>query len=236
MPSVTFVLIPGAGGSAWYWHLLAPKLRQREHEAVTVSLPAADDTAGLPEYAAAVVGAIGNREPHRVVLVAQSLAGFTAPLVCQQLPVALLVLLNAMIPNPGERPGEWWTNTSHDEARRQQNRREGRAPNARFDPLTDFFHDVPQPVIDDAWAQGEPRQSGAVFASPCSFQTWPAVPTRVLVGRDDRFFPVDFQRRIAHERLGISADDMRGGHLVALSQPDELAERLDAYATGLGAA
>ena len=236
MPSVTFVLIPGAGGSAWYWHLLAPKLRQREHEAVTVSLPAADDTAGLPEYAAAVVGAIGNREPHRVVLVAQSLAGFTAPLVCQQLPVALLVLLNAMIPNPGERPGEWWTNTSHDEARRQQNRREGRAPNARFDPLTDFFHDVPQPVIDDAWAQGEPRQSGAVFASPCSFQTWPAVPTRVLIGRDDRFFPADFQRRIAHERLGISADDMRGGHLVALSQPDELAERLDAYATGLGAA
>src|SRR5688572_4420115 len=203
MPSVTFIFIPGAGGSAWYWHLLAPKLRQRKHEAVPVSLPAADDTAGLPEYAAAVVGAIGNRDPHRVVLVAQSLAGFTAPLVCQQIPIALLVLLNAMIPKPGERPGEWWTNTGHEAARRQQNRRDGRAADAPFDPLVDFFHDVPQPVIDEAWAQGEPRQSGAVFASPCSFQTWPVVPTRVLIGRDDRFFPADFQRRIAQERLGI---------------------------------
>lgn len=26
MQDVTFVLIPGAGGSAWYWHLVEPKL------------------------------------------------------------------------------------------------------------------------------------------------------------------------------------------------------------------
>jgi hypothetical protein len=51
MPRITFILIPGAGGSAWYWHLVAPKLRQRGHEAVPVSLPSADDGAGLPEYA-----------------------------------------------------------------------------------------------------------------------------------------------------------------------------------------
>src|SRR5215831_13254362 len=111
MPSITFILIPGAGGSSWYWHLVAPRLEQRGHDAVPVALPAADDTAGLHEYAAAVVRAIGNREPRRVVLVAQSLAGFTAPVVCKQVPVALLVLLNAMIPNPGETPGEWWGNT-----------------------------------------------------------------------------------------------------------------------------
>jgi pimeloyl-ACP methyl ester carboxylesterase len=59
------------------------------------------------------------------------------------------------------------------------------------------------------------------------------VPTRVLVGRDDRFFPIDFQRRVARERLGITPDEMPGGHLVALSRPTELAERLDAYATQL---
>src|SRR3989442_6029264 len=106
MSNLTFILIPGAGGSAWYWHLVAPKLEQRGHEAVPVSLPAADDTAGLSEYAAAVVRAMGNRGPRRVVLVAQSLAGFTAPLVCQRIPVALIVLVNAMIPKPGESPGE----------------------------------------------------------------------------------------------------------------------------------
>jgi pimeloyl-ACP methyl ester carboxylesterase len=228
---MTFILIPGAGGSAWYWHLLSPELRQRGHEAVPVSVPAADDTAGLPEYAAAVVRAIGNREPHRVVLVAQSLAGFTAPLVCQQVPVALLVLLNAMIPKPGESPGEWWRNTRHDAAKREQNRRDGRAADAPFDPLIDFFQDVPQSVIDEAWTQGEPRQSDTVFESRCSFETWPAVPTRVLIGHDDRFFPVEFQQRVTRDRLGISADEMPGGHLVALSQPEELAARLEAYAT-----
>ncbi len=164
------MLIPGAGGSAWYWHLVAPRLLQRGHEPVPVSLPAADNTAGLPEYMATIVRAIGNRDPRRIVFVAQSLAGFTAPLVCKQVPVALLVLVNAMIPKPGESPGEWWTNTRHDAAKRQQNRRDGRPADAPFDPLIDFFHDVPQAVIDEAWAQGEPRQSDTVFASRCDFE------------------------------------------------------------------
>jgi len=134
-----------------------------------------------------------------------------------------------MIPKPGESAGEWWTNTSHDAAKRQQNRRDGRPADAPFDPLIDFFHDVPQLVIDEALAQGEPRQSDRVFASPCNFDSWPAVPTRVLIAHDDRFLPADLQRRVARERLGISADEMPGGHLVALSQPEELAARLESY-------
>lgn len=231
MPRWTFILIPGAGGSAWYWHLVVPKLKQHGHEAIPVALPAADDTAGLPEYAAATVRAIGNRDPRRVVLVAQSLGGFTAPLVCNQVPVAALVLVNAMIPKPGETPGEWWRNTRHGEAKRQQNLRDGREADAAFDPLRDFFHDVPQPVIDEAWAQGEPRQSETVFASRCAFKGWPAVPTRILVARDDRFFPAEFQRRVARERLGMSTDEMPGGHLVALSQAEELTTRLLGYAS-----
>jgi len=40
----------------------------------------------------------------------------------------------------------------------------------------------------------------------------------------------DLGRRVARERLGISADEMPGGHLVALSQPEELSARLVAYA------
>jgi pimeloyl-ACP methyl ester carboxylesterase len=225
----TFVLIPGAGGSAWYWHLVVPALQARGHEAVPVELPAADDRAGLPQYVAAVVRAIGDRDPRRVALVAQSLAGFTAPLVCQEVQVALLVLLNAMIPKPGETPGEWWRNTGYGQAKREQNLRDGRRADASFDPLIDFFHDVPQPVVDDAWARGEPRQSDTVFGSPCTLRAWPTVPTRVLVGRDDRFFPAEFQRRVARERLGISPDEMPGGHLVALSQPAELSARLIGY-------
>src|SRR5262245_19301978 len=133
---LTFVLIPGAGGDAWYWHLVVAQLEQRGYDAIPVDLPAADDRAGLAQYAAAVVRAIGNRTPQRVGVIAQSLGGFTAPLVCARVPVALLVLVNAMIPKPGETPGEWWRNTGHAEAKRLQDLRDGRRPDAPFDPLT----------------------------------------------------------------------------------------------------
>jgi pimeloyl-ACP methyl ester carboxylesterase len=55
------------------------------------------------------------------------------------------------------------------------------------------------------------------------------VPTRVLAGRDDRFFPLEFQRRIAGERLGTEVDSVPGGHLVALSRPAELTDQLTRY-------
>jgi pimeloyl-ACP methyl ester carboxylesterase len=42
-----FVPIPGAGGSAWYWHRVVPELRARGHEAVAVDLPGANESAGL---------------------------------------------------------------------------------------------------------------------------------------------------------------------------------------------
>jgi pimeloyl-ACP methyl ester carboxylesterase len=105
--------------------------------------------------------------------------------------------------------------------------RDGRPADADFDPLIDFFHDVPQQVVNEALAQGPPRQSETVFATPCRFDRWPDVPTRVLVGRDDRFFPAEFQRRVARERLAIEPDEMPGGHLIALSQPIELAKRIE---------
>ena len=233
--SFTFALVPGAGGEAWYWHLVVPTLQERGHEAIPIDLPAGDDRAGFQQYADTVVRAIEGRHPARVALVAQSLGGFTAPLVCQKASVALIVLVNAMIPTPGETAGEWWKNTGHAEAKRRQHVRDGRKADAPFDPLVDFFHDVPQAVIDEARARGEPRQSDSVFGSKAAFTTWPAVPTRVLVGKDDRFLPAELQRRVASERLGIAADEMPGGHLVALSHPEELSARLIAYAEALRA-
>jgi pimeloyl-ACP methyl ester carboxylesterase len=223
----TYVLIPGAGGSAFYWHRLVPELRERGHDAVAVELPAGDDAAGLEEYAQAVLRAIDGRR--ELILVAQSMAGFTGPIVCERVAVDLLVLLNAMIPTPGESPGEWWTATGHAEAREAQAARDGRSLADDPDTIEAFFHDVAPDVKAAVFAQGEPDQSGTPFRAPWPLLTWPDVPTRVLQGRDDRFFPVEFQRRIARERLGVTPDEMPGGHLVALSRPLELAERLEAY-------
>ena len=52
-----------------------------------------------------------------------------------------------------------------------------------------------------------------------------------MVGRDDRFFPLDLQRRVARERLGLDVDVLDGGHLVALSNAVGLAALLDSYVT-----
>jgi pimeloyl-ACP methyl ester carboxylesterase len=223
----TYVLIPGAGGSRWYWHLLVPELQQRGHDVVAVNLPAADDSAGLAEYAQAVIDAVGDRT--QLILVAQSLAGFTAPLVCVRLPVDLLVLLNAMVPAPGETPGRWWANTGHGLARAEQAAADGRRLQDDPDQLDAFFHDVPAEVTAQAMASTAPAQSSTPFTQPWPLTTWPEVPIRFLQGRDDRFFPVGFQRRVVRDRLGLTIDEMPGGHMVALSQPQELARRLEIY-------
>ncbi|WP_429727778.1 alpha/beta fold hydrolase [Amycolatopsis thermalba] len=52
------------------------------------------------------------------------------------------------------------------------------------------------------------------------------MPTRFVQGRDDRFFPLEFQRRVVRERLGLELDEIPGGHLAALSRPRELADLL----------
>jgi pimeloyl-ACP methyl ester carboxylesterase len=220
----TYVLIPGAGGSSWYWHRVVPELGRLGHEAVAVDLPAGDDSAGWAEYTDAVVRAVDGRTG--LVVVAQSMGGFTAPLVCERVTVDLLVLVNAMAPAPGETGGDWWGNTGQEAAAAGFARREGRPDG--FDVVRDLFHDVPPDVVEEALA-GDPPQSGTPFGQPWPGTRWPDVPTRFVQGRDDRLFPLDFQRRVARERLGIEVDDMPGGHLVALSQPVELARRLAAY-------
>jgi hypothetical protein len=47
----SFVLVPGSGGMAWYWHRVVPLIRAAGHEAITVDLPGDDERAGLMAYA-----------------------------------------------------------------------------------------------------------------------------------------------------------------------------------------
>jgi pimeloyl-ACP methyl ester carboxylesterase len=216
-------MIPGAGGAAWNWHLVVPALLAAGHDAVAVQLPAADPKASLPDYARLATDAAAGRDD--VVLVAASMGGFTAPLVCERTPVAQVMLVNAMIPVPGEPAGQWWAATGAIQARDDLDAREGRPG---FEPETHFGHDVPAHV----WAEGAQHQqeeSEAAFAQPCDFTDWPGVPIRVLIGRDDRFFPAAFQRRVAQDRLKhrlTSIDEIPGGHLLALAQPGLVADWL----------
>ena len=221
MQQRSFVLVPGAGGNAGFWQRVEPLLQRAGYHSVAVTLPNWSD-ATFSDHADAIVAAA--EAPVEVTLVAQSMGAFAAPLTCGRLPVSELVLLNAMIPAPGETAGEWWGNAGQADAMRSNDLREGRDPDAGFDAQTYFLHDLPPDVLALLSDEEEPVDS--LFQTRFPLTRWPDVPTTALAGRDDRFFPYEFQRQVARDRLGLEVEQLPGGHLLALSQPEALVARL----------
>lgn len=214
-----FVLVHGAGGGAAYWSRVLPLLP----DAVAVELP--PDAATWEEC----VEAVRTDEP--AVLVGQSMGAFVVALAAASFPTAGVVLLAPMVPAPGETAGSWWERTGHAAAAAEAARTRGLDPAAvvpgpGFDVDVTFLHDVPPEGLlappDPSWPPA------ALFDAPYPLAAWPDVPTRVLAARDDRLFPLPFVRRLARERLGVEAEVLPGGHLVALSQPGAVAAALGA--------
>lgn len=208
----TYALIHGAGDVGWYWHLVAADLRARGHEVVAPDLPCGDESAGLAEYADTVVEAIGDRT--NVVVVGHSFGGFTAPLVAARLLVNEIVLVAAMVPRPGESGEQMFANTAYQQEEQ-----------ADSSDLAVFYHDVPPELATEALSRGR-DQAQRAWTEPWPLESWPDVPTRFLLGRDDRVFPAAWMRRVVRERLGIDVDEIDSGHCVALSHSVELAEYL----------
>jgi len=223
----TYVLIPGGGGDPWEWHRLVPELASRGQEAIAIRLPADDDTAGWSEYAEAVVDGIGDRD--KVILVAASMGGFTAPIVCSKRRVDLLVLINAMIPVAGETFNAWGANTGSGAARREYHASLGLSTAEAEDDAVIYYHDLPSELRGEAQTRTWQNQSMTPLDEPWPLRSWPDVPTRVVAGRHDRMFPLDFQRRVARKRLALDVEEIDGGHMVALSNPSALADRLEAW-------
>ena len=220
----TFVLIPGAGVDPRIYGMTIEQLAGLGHRGVAPPLPLDDPDATPSDHADAVATAVPRADD--LVVAAQSLGAFTGPLVTPRVSVAKLVLGAPMIPRPGETAGEWWANTGHAEAIADVRERHGPMSDWGAEAFADvFLHDVDPDV-----ARRSKRYHGApgpgMFGEPWPLERWPDVPVRVLAPRDDRLFPLEFQRRVARERLGLEIDEMAGGHLPMLSRPRELAKRL----------
>jgi Alpha/beta hydrolase family len=222
----TFVLIHGGGDVGWHWHLVQAELRSRGHDSVAPDLPCDDGSATLDDYAGAVVRAVGDRR--NLVIVAHSYGAFTAPLVASRIGADVLVLLAGMIPAPGEAPNDWWDNTGYAPAAREQARLDG-GKTGNADPFVCYYHDVPRVLAEEALRR-ERGESAAAGRQPWPLDAWPDVRTKFILCRDDRVFPAAFFRRLVPERLGITPDEIPGGHCVALSRPKELADLLVRYA------
>jgi Alpha/beta hydrolase family len=220
----SFVLIPGAGTDPRVYAATIEALRALGHDGIAPPLPLDDPSARSSDHADAVARALPEGlEP---VVVAQSLGAFAGPLVAARAPVSQLILLAPMIPTPGETAGEWWGNTRHSKAVADLLERRGPMSSWGAEAVAEvFLHDV-DPTVARANQRFQGAPGEGMFIEPWPLDTWPDVPTRVLIPREDRLFPLDFQRRIARERLGLEIDEMAGGHVPMLSRPHELAERL----------
>ena len=216
----TFVLVHGAGSTAWDWHLVAPLLQAAGHEVVAVDLPSERADAELSDYVDTLAHAVGDRRD--VIPVGHSLGGFTAPLLCDAVPSIGLVYLTAMIPQPGEPFEQWWSNSGH-----------SREVISDDEDVT-YYNGVPAHLVREARARAR-GQDGAWLSRPWPADRHPDVPTMAVACRDDGFFPAPFMRRLARDRLGIDAVEIAGGHYAALSNPEGVADALVAFAAGLAA-
>ena len=213
----TYALIPGGGGDPWEWHRLVPELASRGHDAIAVRLPAEDDTAGWSEYADTVVDAIGDRARrhprrridgrlHRADRLHPAPSGPARP---------------AQRDDPHARRDLQRVGVEHGlrTARREYHASLGLSPAEANDDAVIYYHDLPSELRAEAQARTWQDQSMTPLDEPWPLRSWPDVPTRVLAGRHDRMFPLDFQRRVARERLAIEVEEIDGGHMVAMSNP-----------------
>lgn len=99
-PDVTFGLVHGSGHRSSCWDPLVGELSRRGFRSVAVDLPCDRADAGAADYAEAVTGALRD-VAGPLILVGHSLGGLTIPVVATRRPVALLVYLCAVLPDPG---------------------------------------------------------------------------------------------------------------------------------------
>jgi pimeloyl-ACP methyl ester carboxylesterase len=210
----TYALIHGAYDVGWYWHLVERELAERGHHSVAPDLPIEDDDATLADHAQAVLDAIEEiHDGGELVVVGQSWGCYIAPIVADRARADRLVLVAPMVPQPGETDDEMWKATGWT------------FPQGEADA---FYHDVDPALAAEAKSR-ERGQSDATSREPWPLEEWPDVPTRVIIGRDDRFFPADWLRGVVRDRLSIEPDELPGGHTLALSRPRELVDLLESY-------
>lgn len=225
----TFGLVHGAWHGAWCWELLVAELEQRGHGAVAVDLPCEDPAAGCAAYAAIVAERLPSGDDD-VVLVGHSLGGLTIPLVAAGRPVRALVLLCSLVPVPGRSLGDQVRDDPTIFVPGFGASMERDAADNSFWPddeaaIATFYPDCPRPRAEAAVARLR-HQARRPSAEPSPLVAWPDVTSISVLCREDAAIDPAWSRRAAHDRLGVEALELGGGHSPFLSRPAELADLL----------
>jgi alpha-beta hydrolase superfamily lysophospholipase len=221
-----FALVHGAWHGAWCWERVAPELEAAGHAAVAPELPCEDPEAGLGDYAGVVREALDGAGED-VILVGHSLAGLVVPLVAAARPVRRLVLLAALLPEPGL--------SLADQLRADKSillASPGRSPDAdgrsRWSDeaaATAALYGEADPAVAHAAFARLRRQAAAPQVEPSPLDAWPDVPAEYVVCTRDRMVSPAYGARAAAQRA-MPVRELASDHSPMLSHPRELAALL----------
>lgn len=219
----TYGLIHGAHHGSWCWDFLVPELEARGHRAVPVDLPVDDPSAGLSRYAEVALSAFADAGDDLVV-VGHSLGGLTAPIVAARRPTWHLVFLAAPVPAPGQS----FNNQARGDPPRavagsdKIDNGDGTMSRTEDESIRIYYHDC----SEERRRYALRRQSVAPHAEVSPLTSLPDVSTTYIMCTDDRSLRPEYQRFMAHERLGLEPVELASSHSPFLSRPAELAEVL----------
>jgi len=236
----TFGFVHGAWHRRSSWSRLTSELDRRGFASVTMDLPSDDPDAGVDQYADAVVAALDDVDSP-LILVGHSLGGLTIPVVASIRPVALLVYLCALLPQPGTSlVAQRATDTDMMTTRWQEEwlPQQIKHPDGTVSWPTElaadiFYHDCNDADIASGLAQLRP-QSARPMAETTPLAAWPQIPAEYIACESDRVVNPGWSRRAAKERLGVDAHELVGGHSPFLADPGTLADCLVELATTHG--
>jgi pimeloyl-ACP methyl ester carboxylesterase len=237
MANPTFGLVHGAWHRGASWAPLLAELHRRGFASVTVDLPCDVPHAGVDAYADQVVRALSAVDGP-LILVGHSLGGLTIPVVATRRPVALLIFLCALLPDPGRSLVEQRTTTDADmmteQWRETYSPRQVALPDGRAEWPDEvaaevFYHDCPPTEVPAAVHQLRP-QASLPMRERTPLTAWPGVAAEYILCTDDRVVSPAWSRDVARRRLGVTARELAGGHSPFLAQPLRLADLLVALA------
>lgn len=223
----TFALVHGSMHGGWCWERTVEELERLGHAAVAPDLPCDDPDAGLEEYATTVIDALTATSGDAIV-VGHSLGSRTVPVVADRIPVARLVFL-CSVPvfariDPEMLAGELVTPAF---AAAEYDEDEHGSQRMRPESAVDvFFHDC-EPAVA-TWAAEQLRhQSPGPIHQDLPIDSWPDVPTSIVLTDDDRAVNPTWATSEARRWLGAAPITMPGSHSPFLSRPAHLARVLD---------
>jgi pimeloyl-ACP methyl ester carboxylesterase len=221
-----FALVHGAWHGPWCWDRLVEPLRERGHDAVVPDLPSEDTELGLEDYADTIERAVGDADD--VILVPHSLGGLVGPVVARRRPLAALVYLCGLVPQPGLSFGEQVS--AADEpiltiAGGREMDEQGRSHWPNPDATARIMY--PDLAAEDAtWACARLRPQAQKSQGERSPEPPTGLRMESIVGTEDRLVSPDWSRRVARERLGVEPVEIPTGHFPMITHPELLAGEL----------